>query len=72
MLLAIRLVFLNVCSWNSRVVEDEDGGTVQLTQGVYDRLIQSTKPEVRKMAFKQLYAVYHQFRHTLLPTLSKR
>ncbi len=56
--------------WNSRVVEDEDGGTVQLTQGVYDRLIQSTKPEVRKMAFKQLYAVYHQFRHTLAATLS--
>lgn len=61
---------LNDADLEFPVVEDEDGGTVQLTQGVYDQLIQSTKPEVRKMAFKQLYAVYHQFRHTLAATLS--
>lgn len=61
---------LNDADLEFPVVEDDDGGTVQLSQGVYDQLIQSTKPEVRKMAFKQLYAVYHQFRHTLAATLS--
>ncbi|MCH5463150.1 oligoendopeptidase F [Lactobacillus sp. LC28-10] len=61
---------LNDADLEFPVVEDDDGVTVQLTQGVYDQLIQSTQPEVRKMAFKQLYAVYHQFRHTLAATLS--
>lgn len=61
---------LNDADLEFPVVEDNDGGTVQLSQGVYDQLIQSTKPEVRQMAFKQLYAVYHQFRHTLAATLS--
>ncbi|GAX05542.1 oligoendopeptidase F [Secundilactobacillus pentosiphilus] len=61
---------LNDADLEFPVVEDDDGGTVQLSQGIYDQLIQSTKPEVRKMAFKQLYAVYHQFRHTLAATLS--
>ncbi|GAX03622.1 oligoendopeptidase F [Secundilactobacillus pentosiphilus] len=61
---------LNDADLEFPVVEDDDGGTVQLSQGIYDQLIQSTKPEVRQMAFKQLYAVYHQFRHTLAATLS--
>ncbi|KRK98319.1 oligoendopeptidase F [Secundilactobacillus odoratitofui DSM 19909 = JCM 15043] len=61
---------LNDADLEFPIVEDDDGQTVQLSQGVYDQLIQSTKPEVRKMAFKQLYSVYHQFRHTLAATLS--
>ncbi len=52
---------LNDADLEFPVVEDNDGQAVQLSQGVYDQLIQSTKPEVRQMAFKQLYAVYHQF-----------
>ncbi len=61
---------LNDADLEFPVVEDNDGQAVQLSQGVYDQLIQSTKPEVRQMAFKQLYAVYHQFRHTLASTLA--
>ncbi|ANZ61743.1 oligoendopeptidase F [Secundilactobacillus paracollinoides] len=61
---------LNDADLEFPVVEDNDGQAVQLSQGVYDQLIQSTKPAVREMAFKQLYAVYHQFRHTLASTLA--
>ncbi|MTV82931.1 oligoendopeptidase F [Secundilactobacillus folii] len=60
---------LNDADLEFPAVEDNDGNSVQLSQGIYDQLIQSTKPEVRQMAFKQLYAVYHQFRHTFASTL---
>ncbi|WP_282802558.1 oligoendopeptidase F [Secundilactobacillus kimchicus] len=61
---------LNDADLEFPVVMDDDGHSVQLSQGIYDQLIQSTKPEVRKMAFQQLYRVYGQFSHTLAATLS--
>jgi oligoendopeptidase F len=61
---------LNDADLEFPIVTDDDGQTVQLSQGVYDQLIQSTQPEVRKMAFKQLYSTYHQFIHTLASTLA--
>lgn len=52
------------------VVKDDDGQDVQLTDGVYSQLIRSSKPEVRKQAFKALYQVYGQFKNTFSSTLS--
>ncbi|MFC6260764.1 oligoendopeptidase F [Levilactobacillus fujinensis] len=52
------------------VVQDEDGNDVQLSEGLYGVLLQSTTPGVRKQAFEALYSVYQQFRHTFASTLS--
>ncbi|GEL15743.1 oligoendopeptidase F [Pediococcus cellicola] len=51
-------------------VKNAEGETVQLSQGMYATLLQSTDQEVRKQAFQQLYAVYEQFRNTFAATLS--
>ncbi|MDA5388105.1 oligoendopeptidase F [Loigolactobacillus backii] len=50
-------------------VKDAQGNDVQLSQGVYGTLIESTDQAVRQNAFKQLYKVYNQFRNTLASTL---
>ncbi|MBV0929725.1 oligoendopeptidase F family protein [Lentilactobacillus sp. IMAU92037] len=47
------------------VVTDDNGNQVQLSQGVYGILLESTSQDVRKQAFKKLYEVYGQFQHTL-------
>lgn len=52
------------------VVQDEDGNDVRLSEGLYGVLLQSTQPKVREQAFKALYSVYQQFRHTFASTLS--
>lgn len=52
------------------VVQDEEGHDVRLSEGLYGVLLQSTKPAVREQAFKALYSVYQQFRHTFASTLS--
>ncbi|WP_143463982.1 oligoendopeptidase F [Levilactobacillus enshiensis] len=52
------------------VVQDADGNDVQLSEGLYGVLLQSTTPSVRKQAFEALYSVYQQFRHTFASTLS--
>ncbi|WP_203642142.1 oligoendopeptidase F [Levilactobacillus andaensis] len=52
------------------VVQDEEGNDVQLSEGLYGVLLQSTMPSVRKQAFEALYSVYQQFRHTFASTLS--
>ena len=52
------------------VVQDEAGNDVQLSEGLYGVLLQSTQPKVREQAFKALYSVYQQFRHTFASTLS--
>ncbi|AKP65493.1 oligoendopeptidase F [Levilactobacillus koreensis JCM 16448] len=52
------------------VVQDEEGNDVQLSEGLYGVLLQSTTPSVRKQAFEALYSVYQQFRHTFASTLS--
>lgn len=52
------------------VVQDEDGKDVRLSEGLYGVLLQSTQPKVRELAFKALYSVYQQFRHTFASTLA--
>jgi len=52
------------------VVQDEAGNDVQLSEGLYGILLQSTQLKVREQAFKALYSVYQQFRHTFASTLS--
>ncbi|CAJ1227269.1 oligoendopeptidase F [Levilactobacillus zymae] len=52
------------------VVQDEDGNDVKLSQGLYGVLLESTTPKVREQAFKALYSVYQQFRHTFASTLA--
>ncbi|GHP14986.1 oligoendopeptidase F [Lentilactobacillus fungorum] len=51
-------------------VVDDNGNQVQLSQGVYGVLLESTNQAVRKQAFEQLYKVYGQFQHTLATTLT--
>ncbi len=52
------------------VVTDDNGNQVQLSQGVYGILLESTNQKVRKQAFQKLYEVYGQFQHTLAATLT--
>lgn len=52
------------------VVQDENGNDVRLSQGLYGILLESTTPKVREQAFKALYSVYQQFRHTFASTLA--
>ena len=52
------------------IVSDEDGNKVELSNGVYSKLLESTDRSVRKEAFQQLYTVYNQFKNTLASTLS--
>lgn len=51
-------------------VEDENGDTVQLSNGLYGALIESTDRGVRQDAFAALYSVYDQFQNTLAQTLT--
>ncbi|GAA2856458.1 oligoendopeptidase F [Pediococcus damnosus] len=51
-------------------VKNTAGETVQLSQGMYSTLLQSTHQSVRKQAFEQLYAVYEQFKNTFATTLA--
>lgn len=51
-------------------VKDAHGRNVQLSQGVYGTLIESTDRQVRQQAFQKLYQVYGQFRNTLASTLA--
>lgn len=51
-------------------VEDEDGQMVQLTEGLYDNLIQSQKASVRNGAFTALLGTYQQYENSFASTLS--
>ena len=51
-------------------VQTEDGDMVQLSDGLYNLLIQSQDRNVRKMAFDVMYASYGQFENSLAATLS--
>lgn len=51
-------------------VEDEDGNTEQLSDGLYSNLIQSQNREVRKQAFDTMFSTYGQFENSLASTLS--
>ena len=50
-------------------VKDEDGNKVQLSHGVYMRLVESKNREVRRGAYEALYATYEQYQHTYAKTL---
>ncbi|MCZ2491821.1 oligoendopeptidase F [Dellaglioa carnosa] len=61
---------LNNADLKFPVVQDEHGDDVQLSQGIYGILLESTDRSVREQAFKKLYEVYGQFQNTLASTLS--
>ena len=50
-------------------VKDEDGNEVQLSHGVYMRLVESKNREVRRVAYEALYSTYEQYQHTYAKTL---
>lgn len=50
-------------------VQDEDGNEVQLSHGVYMRLVESKNRDVRRGAYEALYATYEQYQHTYAKTL---
>ena len=50
-------------------VKDEDGNEVQLSHGVYMRLVESKNREVRRGAYEALYTTYEQYQHTYAKTL---
>ena len=50
-------------------VKDEDGNEVQLSHGVYMRLVESKNREVRRGAYEALYSTYEQYQHTYAKTL---
>ena len=50
-------------------VQDEDENEVQLSHGVYMRLVESKNREVRRGAYEALYSTYEQYQHTYAKTL---
>lgn len=50
-------------------VKDEDGNEVQLSHGVYMRLVESKNREVRRGAYEALYSTYEHYQHTYAKTL---
>ena len=50
-------------------VKDEDGNEVQLSHGVYMRLVESKNREVRRGAYEALYSTYEQYQYTYAKTL---
>ena len=50
-------------------VKDEDGNEVQLSHGVYMRLVESKNRDVRCGAYEALYSTYEQYQHTYAKTL---
>lgn len=61
---------LNDADLEFSVVHDEQGKEIQLTHGVYQTLMESTKREVRKETFEANYQSYKQYVHTFASTLS--
>lgn len=61
---------LNDADLKFPVMKDENGDDVELSEGIYGKLLESTDRRVRKEAFQNLYKVYRQFRHTFAMTLS--
>lgn len=51
-------------------VTDENGQTLQLSDGVYSQLLQSANRSVRQAAFEALYKTYGQFKNTFATTLA--
>ncbi|MDR0690488.1 MAG: oligoendopeptidase F [Streptococcaceae bacterium] len=49
---------------------DDNGQLVQLTNGNFVKFLESTKQDVRKQAFENIYKVYEQLQHTVASTLN--
>ena len=49
---------------------DDDGKSVQLSEGRYSLFIRSSNREVRKQAFTKLFTTYNHYRNTFASTLS--
>ena len=49
---------------------DENGQSVQLSEGRYSLFIRSSNRDVRKQAFTKLFATYNNYRNTFASTLS--
>lgn len=54
------------------LVKDETQQVVELSDGVYSRLLESVDRNVRKEAFEKLYGVYGQFKHTFAAILANQ
>lgn len=61
---------LNNADLEFPTIKDENGQEIQLSHGVYGQLMENTNRQVREDAFKGLYEVYGQFKHTFASTLS--
>ena len=62
--------FLNNADFVFPEVEDAEGNKVQLTHGLYGKLLESSNRRVRKDTFEKFYSIYDQFKNTLASTLS--
>lgn len=51
-------------------IKDEDGDTVELTEGNYSTFIRSKDREVRKAAFEKLFGEYKKFENTIATSLT--
>lgn len=49
---------------------DEQGKSIQLSEGRYNLLIRSSNQDVRKQAFTHLFTTYNKYRNTFASTLS--
>lgn len=54
------------------VVEDDHHQKIQLSEGTYSKLLESTNQEVRKNAFQALYKTYGSFKNTFATTLTSQ
>lgn len=50
-------------------MQNEDGETIQLTNGLYARFLESKNRSIRKEAFEKLYSSYNSIKNTLASTL---
>src|SRR5699024_614633 len=62
--------YLNNADFQFPTVKDSEGNDVQLTHGLYGKLLESTDRRVRKDTFEGFYSVYQQFENTLAQTLT--
>lgn len=62
--------YLNNADFQFPTVKDAEGNQVQLTHGLYGKLLESTDRRVRKDTFEGFYSVYKQFENTLAQTLT--
>lgn len=62
--------YLNNADLVFPTIKDAEGNDVQLTHGLYGKLLEETNRTVRKDTFEGFYSVYRQFENTLAQILS--